>query len=73
MGDFSEDSDSQVSFTWTRDSSRDTVILSQPQTLYADSTILATGMTLYDNTGTDTGLKIGTISGDSFDIQTYYA
>lgn len=40
------------------------------ETLYTDSGTLTTGMTLYDNTGTDTGLKVGTISGDSFDIQT---
>lgn len=43
---------------------------SNSETLYTDSATLTTGMTLYDNTGTDTGLKVGTISGNSFDIQT---
>ena len=39
------------------------------KTLYTDSTTLTTGMTLYDNTGTDTGLTVGTINQDgSFDI-----
>ena len=64
-----------------RDSSKD--IISKPEHLYAytnqnvsgetvytDTTTLTTGMTLYDNTGTDTGLKVGTVSGDSFDIAT---
>lgn len=45
-------------------------IISGLATLYTDSTTLTTGMTLYDDTGTDTGYKVGTISGDSFDIQT---
>lgn len=63
---------------WNRDASKDTIIYDTPTTLYTDSTTLTTGMTLYDNTGTDTGYKVGTISGDSFDIQTetvttYYA
>ena len=59
-----------------RNTSKD--VIPQPAILYTDSTTLTTGMTLYDNTGTDTGLKVGTISGNSFDIQTetvatYYA
>ena len=53
----------------TRDSSKDTIIYNTPQTLYTDSTILTTDMALYDNTGTDTGYKVGVISGNSFDIQ----
>lgn len=64
MGDFGTTTTYQ---TWTRDTSKD--IISQPSTLYTDTTTLTTGMTLYDNTGTDTGLKVGTISGNSFDIQ----
>ena len=64
MGDFGTTTTYQ---TWTRDTSKD--IISQPATVYTASTTLTTGMTLYDNTGTDTGLKIGTISGNSFDIQ----
>lgn len=52
---------------WYRDTSKD--IVPQPTTLYTDTTTLTTGMTLYDNTGTDTGLKVGTVSGDSFDIK----
>ena len=52
---------------WYRDTSKD--IVPQPTTLYTDTTTLTTGMTLYDNTGTDTGLKVGAISGDSFDIK----
>ena len=43
---------------------------SNSETLYTDSATLTTGMALYDNTGTDTGLKVGTMSGNSFDIQT---
>lgn len=39
-------------------------------TYYTSSTTLTTGMTLYDNTGTDTGYTVGTISGDSFEINT---
>lgn len=54
---------------YKHDSTSDIILISQPQTLYTDSTTLTTGMTLYDNTGTDTGLKVGTISGNSFDIQ----
>lgn len=56
-----------ISVNWYRDTSKD--IVPQPTTLYTDTTTLTTGMTLYDNTGTDTGLKVGTVSGDSFDIQ----
>lgn len=51
---------------WYRDTSKDIVSKS---TVYTDTTTLTTGMTLYDNTGTDTGLKVGTVSGDSFDIK----
>lgn len=40
-----------------------------PGTVYTDSDTLVVGMTLYDNTGTDTGLTIGVINQDgSFDI-----
>ena len=43
--------------------------ISSSSTLYTDSTTLTTGMKLYDNTGTDTGLTIGTVNQDgSFDI-----
>lgn len=52
---------------WYRDTSKD--IVPQPTTLYTDTTTLTTGMTLYDNTGTDTGLKVGTVSGDSFEVE----
>lgn len=52
---------------WYRDTNKDIVSKS---TVYTDSTTLTTGMTLYDNTGTDTGLKVGTVSGDSFNIAT---
>lgn len=59
--------------TFTRNSSKDTVIYNRPVTLYTDSTTLVTGMTLYNNTGTDTGYKVGTIyQGNSFDIATQY-
>lgn len=54
-----------------RNTSKD--VTPQPATLYTNSTTLTTGMTLYNNTGTDSGLKVGTISGDSFDIQTLYS
>lgn len=50
---------------WNRDTSKD--IISQPATLYTDSTTLTTGMTLYDNTGTDTGYRIDAVYGDRFD------
>ena len=54
---------------FTRDSSKD--IGSSPTTVYTASTTLTTGMTLYDNTGTDTGLTVGTVNQDgSFDIGT---
>lgn len=50
-----------------RDPSKD--IVTKPSTVYTDSTTLTTGMKLYDNTGTDTGLAIGTVNQDgSFDI-----
>lgn len=52
-----------------RNSSLDVIIYDIPPTLYIDSATLTTGMTLYDNTGTDTGYKVGEISGNSFDIQ----
>lgn len=52
-----------------RNTVKDVTIYDTPATLYADSTTLTTGMTLYDNTGTDTGYKVGEISGNSFDIQ----
>lgn len=55
-----------ISVNWYRDTSKDIVSKS---TVYTDTTTLTTGMTLYDNTGTDTGLKVGTVSGDSFDIK----
>ena len=51
---------------WYRDTSKDIVSTS---TVYTDTTTLTTGMTLYDNTGTDTGLKVGAISGDSFEVE----
>ena len=51
---------------WYRDTSKDIVSKS---TVYTDTTTLTTGMTLYDNTGTDTGLKVGAISGDSFEVE----
>lgn len=62
-----------------RNTSKD--IVSQPSTLYTDSTTLITGMTLYDNTGTDTGKTIFQVNQDgSFEIEeptpvstTYYA
>lgn len=56
---------------YNRGNSSEDIVLpsSQPATLYTDSTTLTTGMTLYDDTGTDTGHKVGAISGDSFDIQ----
>lgn len=56
-----------IGIQYDRNSSKD--IIPQSATLYTDSTTLTTGMTLYDNTGTDTGHKVGAISGDSFDIQ----
>lgn len=53
-----------------RDSSKD-IQLGNPSTVYTDSTTLTTGMKLYDNTGTDTGLTIGTVNqNSSFDIVT---
>ena len=56
--------------SFERNTAIDTIIYDTPATLYTDSTTLTSGMTLYDDTGTDTGYKVGTISGDSFDIQT---
>lgn len=51
-----------IGIQYDRNSSKD--ITSQPATLYTDSTTLATGMTLYDNTGIDTNLKVGVIHQD---------
>ena len=56
-----------IGIQYDRNSSKDIIL--QSATLYTDSTTLTTGMTLYDNTGTDTGYKVGEISGNSFDIQ----
>lgn len=56
-----------IGIQYNRNSSKD--IVSQPTTLYTDSTTLTTGMTLYDNTGTNTRYKVGAISGNSFNIQ----
>lgn len=54
---------------YSRDTSKDTIIYDIPATLYTDSTTLTTGMTLYDNTGTDTGYKVGEIlTEDSFNL-----
>lgn len=50
--------------TYNRDTSKDTIIYDTPPTLYTESTTLASGMTLYDNTGTDTGETVGTINQD---------
>lgn len=77
--------DPTVGITWykrysagNRSILEDVPVSPTPATLYTDSTTLTTGMTLYDNTGTDTGLRVGEISGDGFYIQTetvttYYA
>ena len=52
-----------------RDTTED--IVGDPQTVYTASTTLTTGMLLYDNTGTDTGLMIGTVNQDgTFDVGT---
>lgn len=45
-----------------RNTSKDITIYDAPATLYTDSTTLTAGMTLYDNTGTDTGLTVGTLN-----------
>ena len=55
-------------YYYTRDESQDKIIYTIPRTVYTDSTTLTAGMTLYDNTGTDTGKTVGTINQDgSFD------
>lgn len=42
-------------------------------TLYTNTTDLATGLNLYDNTGTDTGKKVGEVlTPDSFDLLKNY-
>lgn len=52
-----------------RNTSKDITIYDTPATLYTDSTTLTTGMTLYNNTGTDTGLAVGTVNQDgTFEI-----
>lgn len=51
-----------------RNTSKD-IVSQLPATVYTDSDTLVVGMTLYDNTGTDTGLTISVINQDgSFDI-----
>lgn len=52
-------------YAWT-DSNAD------PKTVYTSQSTITSGMTLYDNTGTDISLKVNTISGDSFDTQSAY-
>ncbi len=59
---------SSTIITFTRNASRDVTLYDTPQTLYTDSTTLTTGLVLYNNTGIDTGYKVGTVSGNSFDI-----
>lgn len=46
---------------WYRDTSKDIISKS---TLYADSTILVEGATLYNNLGEDGGIKVGTVNPD---------
>jgi len=54
---------------FTRNASKD--IVGNPQTVYTTSATLSTGMTLYDETGADTGKTVGTINQDgTFDIAT---
>lgn len=44
-----------------------------PAILYTNTTDLATGLNLYDNTGTDTGYKVGEVlTADSFDLLKNY-
>lgn len=51
-----------------RNTSKD-IVSQLPATVYTDSDTLVVGMTLYDNTGTDTGYVISVINQDgSFDI-----
>ena len=57
--------DSQNSMWMNRYVSEDRTIYSMPSTIYADSTNVNVGQTLYDDTGTDTGLTITTINQDS--------
>lgn len=57
-----------ATINWNRDTSKDKTLYTVPPTVYTDSTTLTNGMTVYDNTGTDTGYVVGTISGNSFDI-----
>ena len=61
-----------IGITFVRNSSKDVTLPNPLKTLYTDSTTLTNGMTLYDNTGTDSGLTIGIVNQDgSFDIGTY--
>lgn len=54
---------------YSRDTSKDTIVYDKPATLYTDSTTLTTGMTLYDNTGTDTGYRVGEVlTANSFNL-----
>ena len=58
-----------IGITFIRNSSKD--IVGNPSTVYTNSTTLTTSTTLYDDTGTDTGLTISTVNQDgSFDIST---
>lgn len=55
--------------SYDRDSDKDVIEYDKPVTLYTDSTTLITGMTLYDNTGTDTGYKVGEVlTANSFNL-----
>ena len=54
--------------SFNRDTSKDKTLYTVPPTVYTDSTTLTNGMTLYDNTGNDTGYVVTNINNNTFDI-----
>ena len=56
---------------FNRNTSKDTMLYIIPPMVYTDSTTLTAGMTLYDNTGTDTGYQVSKISNGNFELGQY--
>ena len=61
----------KTGITTVRNSTKDVTLPNPLKTVYINSTTLTNGMSVYDNTGTDTGYKVTSISNNSFDIGNY--
>lgn len=58
-------------YAWTDNNVTGTPLYTAPPTVYTDSITLTAGMTLYDNTGTDSGYQVSKISNDNFELGQY--